>query len=92
MRRSHSHNDTNTTQIAGVAALAAGVGALTALLFTSRNGNQTRQALRDKVKQFKTKAKDTKDDIADAGNDAHDVVEKAKRTASTKIDDTLNDK
>lgn len=89
MRHSHSHSNVDKSQLIGVSALAAGVGALSALLFAKRNGAETRQAIRDKAKQFKTNVKTSGVDIDEAVVNAQDMAAKAKADAMKSIDTEL---
>lgn len=86
----HKHSITdNPQELAGVAALAAAVGAFMALLFAPRNGWQTRQAIRRRAKLMKNdvqdhlhKAEDAVSEVAeDARSSAVDSVSEAKTTA-----------
>jgi len=78
----HSHSDNDKPQLAGIAILAAAVGALTALLLAPKSGAETRQEVRDRLasastkENLKTRLNDAK---TVASNEAKDVV------------DTLND-
>ena len=95
MGHAHNHKDNDTTQMFGIAALAAGVGALTAILFTKQNGAETREALRTKMQEFKAKPKSIKQEIDEAADNAaknaaavtDQVIEKA-----TNLSDKLKDK
>ncbi len=74
----HFHSDDNNKNLFGVTALAAGIGAVTALLLSNRSGTQTRQIIRSKVQDLKDKMYSTKDDIADVTEDAKTVAKQAK--------------
>ncbi len=83
--RSHSHSDNDKAQIFGVAALAAGIGAVMAVLFTRQSGSETRQALRDKFQEAKAKPQTIKKDINDAADNAKDIALKAKDQAAATV-------
>lgn len=88
MAHSHALRD-NTGMIAGIAALSAGIGAVAALLFTPRTGEQVRSGLKrrahntmDTMSDKMHSAKDTADDMADSIKDnAKDMAENNKQAA-----------
>ena len=82
----HSHSNVDKSQLIGISALAAGVGALSALMFAKRNGAETRQAIRNKVEQLKTNVKTSGVDIDEAVVNAKDMAAKAKADAKKSID------
>lgn len=88
----HSHSDSDKTQIFGIAALAAGVGAMTALLLAKKDGRETREAIRLKASRYKSKLKDPITDISEAAENAKDVVNQAKDNVKKVVDDKLHDK
>lgn len=90
MGHSHSHKDSDTTQLFGIAALAAGVGALTALLFSKKNGAETRDALRTKIQELKTKPQSIKKDIDEAADNASDMASRAKDQAIDTADEVAD--
>ena len=90
MNHSHHHSDKDTNQLFGIAALAAGVGAITAMLFAKQNGAETREALRTKFQEIKAKPQYIKKDIDDAANNAKDVALKAKDQIAEKAADRVD--
>ena len=82
----HSHNHNDTSQLFGIAALAAGVGALTALLFSKQSGAETREALRAKIRDIKAKPSSLKQDINEAADNAAETAEKIKDQFKDKAD------
>lgn len=90
MNRSHHHSDKDTKQLFGIAALAASIGAVTAILFTKQNGAETREALRHKFQEFKAKPQNIKKDIDDAVDSAKDVALKAKDQVTDKTKSQLD--
>lgn len=80
----HAHTiHENPGQIAGIAALSAAIGAITAMLFTPRAGTEMRQGIKRKAAQGKETMMDKihgkKEDIAET---AADMKEKAKDTVA----------
>ncbi|MDL2342090.1 MAG: YtxH domain-containing protein [Patescibacteria group bacterium] len=86
----HSHSKTDKLHLIAVAAIAAQVGAISAMLFSSKNGTENRQAIRSKVQALKAKAKDPIVEINEAADNAKEVVEKAKTGAKKKVEDKLD--
>lgn len=73
----HSHSDTDKKQLIGVATLAAAAAAVTALLFTKKNGAETRQAIKEQAEKIKL---GHKDQVADSTK----TVKKTAVVAKTK--------
>ena len=82
--RSHSHSDNDKTQLFGIAALAACIGAATAVLFARQSGSETRQTLRGKFRDAKSKPQAIKKEINEAADNAKDIALRAKDGASSK--------
>jgi gas vesicle protein len=88
MRHRHSVTE-DPVKVAGIAAIAAVIGAVTALLFTPKNGDQVRNGL-------KRRANNLKDDVQQhfdlQGDDAEETAEEIKarmKSTTNKIaDDT----
>lgn len=92
MGHAHSIRE-NPGQIAGIAAISAAVGALTALLVTPKTGSQARSGIRRKALHGKDTLMDkihsNKDDVAETIEDAKikakdktaDIADKAKDKA-----------
>lgn len=94
----HAHSiSENPGQIAGIAALSAAIGAITAMLFTPRTGSQARAGIKrraihgkdsmmDKMQAKKEDMADTMQDTKDKARDikdqAKDMKDEAKDTAS----------
>lgn len=76
----HSHTDNEKPQLAGIAIIAAAVGALTALLLAPRAGKETRREIRDRLAATKA---DIKTRLGEAGTA---IGDEAKNVA-----DSLND-
>lgn len=89
MRHNHSITD-NPGQLLGVTALAAGVGAVTALLFTPRNGRQMRAGLRRRAAHMREDMMHPRD--GGVSNDIQETMQNAKtrlsETTSKAVDDT----
>ena len=94
--RHHSHSNDDKSQLAGIAVLAAAVGALTALILAPRSGSDTRREIRNRLaltktdirtrlKAAKTVARDEASNAADALDDAvtvgQDAVDEAAKAA-----------
>ena len=88
MRHRHSITE-NPAQLAGVAALSAAIGAVTALLFTPRSGNQVRRGLKRRAVHIKDELADhLTSTIEEAGDTADDTKERLQATASKVANDT----
>ena len=70
----HSHSDNDKPQLAGIAIIAAGVGALTALLLAPRAGKETRREIRDRLAATKA---DIKARLSEAGTAIGDEAKNA---------------
>lgn len=99
MGHSHKHKSSDPTQLFGVAALAAGIGALAAVLFTKQSGAETREALRAKIQEAKSKPQSMKQDINEAADNAVNAASKLKeqsvdkaKQASDALKDSLDKK
>lgn len=89
MGHAHSIRE-NPGQIAGIAALAAAIGAVTAMLFTPRTGSQTRAGIKRRaahgkdvmIDKMHTKKEEVSDNMEetkeDAKDKAADITAKAK--------------
>lgn len=78
---SHRHSVTeDPVKLAGVAAIAAAVGAMVALLFTPRSGNQVRSGLKRRAAHLKDEVQDKITLVVD---DSEDVVDEAKQRLQT---------
>ena len=77
MSHSHTKSD-NAGLFMGVAALAAGVGAVTAILFTPQRGADVKNTLRHKLRSLNNKAKQTTEDVNEAIGNAEDIARKGK--------------
>jgi gas vesicle protein len=87
MSRNHSVAD-YPGQIAGIAAISAGVGAITALFVSPRTGSQLRRSLRNRVGSLKDAANDRVETVgeivSDAGETAAVTADKIKTEATAK--------
>lgn len=75
MKHRHTHNN-NPGQLFGVVAVAAGVGAVVALLFTPRTGQQLRRALRRRAGKVANEAEGL---VERGGAEASVTTENAKQ-------------
>lgn len=91
MSHSHTKSD-NTGLFVGVAALAAGIGAVSAILFTSQRGADVKKAIQGKLRSLNTKAKQTSEDVNGAIADIEDIALKNKSTIKDKIDKDFSEK
>ena len=86
--RHHSHLDDDKPQLAGIAVLAAAVGALTALILAPRSGSDTRREIRNRLALTKadiqTRLKAVK---TVARDEAAKAAKRAARKAKTDNDD-----
>jgi len=95
MGHAHSIRE-NPGQIAGIAALSAAIGAVTAMLFTPRTGNETRAGIKrraahgkdimmDKMHSKKDEMSDSMEDMKDKAMDKEaEMAEKAAAKAREK--------
>ncbi len=94
--RHHSHLNDDKPQLAGIAVLAAAVGALTALILAPRSGSETRREIRNRLaltkadiltrlKAVKTVARDeaasATDTLSDAVTLGQEAVEETAKAA-----------
>lgn len=82
--RKHRHSVTDEpAKLAGIAALSAAIGAITALVLAPRNGKQMRADLMDKAAKVKNTVHDKLDNnIEEAGDTADDTKERLQTTAN----------
>ena len=90
MRHIHSHSEADKAQVFGIAALAAGVGAIVALLFSAKSGPETRSAIRDRLSKVKNSAKDYRADVNDTIEDISQAAEQKKDEIIEKVEKNLN--
>lgn len=82
---SHKHsNDNSGLLIAGVAAIAAAVGATVAMLFTPRDGAHLRSGLRRRAVHMKDDVQNKFAPVVDEATDAKVVAQDKAKTAATK--------
>ena len=87
MRHSHSITD-NPGQLFSVAAIAAAVGAMTAMLVTPRSGRQVRQGIRRRATQMRDEMTQRVEDIApDELTDTAEKTNKRLRSTASKVAD-----
>ena len=81
----HSHSLTDYPgQIVGIAAIAAGIGAVTAMLITPRSGPQIRSNLKQRTRNMREAFNNSADELSATGLDTlKDVSAKAKKVANT---------
>lgn len=83
---SHRHSDqTSPMKIAGIAAIAAAIGAAVAMMFTPRNGEEVRDGLKRRAASMKDKAVKTVDDV----DDVNDKVKERLQTTASKVADDV---
>lgn len=91
MSHSHSKSD-NAGLFMGVAALAAGVGAVTAILFTPQRGADIKNSLWQKMRSMKSKAKQTSDEVDEVIDNAEDVALKSKADINDDLSKKFSEK
>jgi gas vesicle protein len=93
----------NPTAVAGIAILAAGVGAVTAMLFTPKSGKDLRADMKAKAQNSRDKAHDhaqmmkhkmhhTAEDIQEKVMDATEAAQGTMHDVADKLSDTAKDK
>lgn len=83
MARSHIDDK---GMVIGIAALAAGVGAMVAMLFAPRSGKQTREDIRQRAMKMKESMKSRVPEVNDAHEDGSSLSEHVDRILSKSSD------
>lgn len=91
MSHSHTKSD-NAGLLMGIAALAAGVGAVTAILFTPQRGADIKNSLRQKMRRMNSKAKQTSEEVHEAIDNAEDVALKRKADINDDLSKEFSEK
>jgi gas vesicle protein len=71
MAHQHSVND-SPAQLAGIAALSAAVGALTAIIFMPRSGSETRHQIRQRARNIRSTVQNRQDVAVDTSSESTD--------------------
>ena len=91
--RHHSHLDDDKPQLAGIAILAAAVGALMALILAPRPGSETRHEIRNRLTlakaDIKSRLKAVKTVASDEAKSAKDAVGDAVTLGQEHVDDVV---
>lgn len=84
MRHRHSVTE-DPVKLAGIAAISAAVGAVVAMLFTPRNGEQVRSGLKRRASHLKGEVQDRFHTVGDEAADTVDEAKQRLQTTATKV-------